>query len=142
MNIRILFLIAFSLLTSIRLYAQTDIMPPPPADSNEDAVFTHVEQMPVFSGGEAALFEFISRNLTYPAREKEDGIQGTVYVQFVVDKNGNITLVEKKRGIKGGEMLDKEAVRMIKAMPKWNPGYQNNKAVNVQMILPVKFQIK
>ncbi|NTW23768.1 MAG: energy transducer TonB, partial [Lentimicrobium sp.] len=86
----------------------------------EAEIFTVVEESPSFPGGDEARIRFLTDNIKYPQIARESSIQGTVYVTFVVEKNGNVTDVRILRGIGGG--CDEEAVRVIKAMPKWNPG--------------------
>ncbi len=106
----------------------------------EEEIFTIVEEMPSFPGGEAKLFEYLGKNIKYPQIAKEAGISGIVYVTFVVDANGNITEVQVLRGIGGG--CDEEAVRVVKNMPKWTPGKQRGKAVKVRYNLPIRFSLK
>jgi len=103
--------------------------------------FTFVEVMPSFPGGEEALAKFLKKNVNYPNMAIENGIQGKVFVQFVVDWEGNITDVKTVGAVKGGG-LEQEAMRVVKAMPKWKPGKQNGSAVNVQFNLPVGFQLE
>lgn len=106
----------------------------------EEEVFTIVEEMPSFPGGEAKLFEYLGKNIKYPQIAKEAGISGIVYVTFVVDSNGNITEVQVLRGIGGG--CDEEATRVVKNMPKWQPGKQRGKPVKVRYNLPIRFSLK
>jgi protein TonB len=106
--------------------------------SNE--IFTVVEKMPEFEGGEDKLREFLSKNIKYPAMARENGISGTVYITFVVEGDGNITDVKSLRGLGGG--LTEEAVRVVKMMPNWTAGKQNGKPVRVQFTLPVKFTLR
>lgn len=103
-------------------------------------IFTIVEQMPEFQGGEEKLFEYLSKNIKYPSMARENGITGTVYVTFVVEGDGKITDVKKLRGIGGG--CDEEAIRVVKSMPSWKPGKQNGKSVRVQFNLPIKFTLR
>jgi protein TonB len=100
---------------------------------------TYVEQMPEFPGGEEARIKFLSKHINYPLIAKENGIQGKVYVTFVVSKTGQISGVKVVRGIGGG--CDEEAVRVIQMMPPWIPGRQNGKPVPVQFSLPLKFTL-
>ncbi len=100
-------------------------------------VFQVVEESPKFPGGDAELMKFLSNNIKYPTIAQENGIQGRVYVKFVVWKDGSIRNVEVGRGV--DPYLDQEAVRVVKAMPKWNPGKQRGVAVNVSYMLPVNF---
>lgn len=106
----------------------------------EEEIFTIVEEMPSFPGGEAKLFEYLGKNIKYPQIAKEAGISGIVYVTFVVDSNGNITDVQVLRGIGGG--CDEEAMRVVKNMPKWTPGKQRGKPVKVRYNLPIRFSLK
>jgi protein TonB len=117
-------------------------LPPEPvvADPDEGKVFTYVEEMPTFPGGEAAMYEYISRKIVYPALARENGITGRVFMNFIVDKDGNIKDVKVLRGIGGG--CDEEATRVIKAMPNWKPGKQNGRAVQVSFNVPINFTLK
>jgi protein TonB len=103
-------------------------------------VFTIVEEMPSFPGGDDARNKFIYENVQYPANALENGIQGTVFVSFVVDSKGNVTDVKVLRGIGGG--CDEEAIRVIKLMPQWHPGKQNGKQVRVLFNMPIYFKIQ
>ena len=104
-----------------------------------DEVFTIVEQQPVYPGGMSAFYQFVQKKLKYPSQARRMGIEGRVFVQFVVDKKGNITEVVAVRGIGAG--CDVEAVRVIKSSPKWKAGKQRGKAVKVRMILPITFKL-
>ncbi|MCB0481996.1 MAG: energy transducer TonB [Flavobacteriales bacterium] len=106
----------------------------------EPEIFTIVEDMPSFPGGEAKLYEYLGKNLKYPPMAKDAGIQGIVYVTFVVKENGAIDGVRVLRGIGGG--ADEEAVRVVKNMPSWKPGKQRGKAVRVQYNMPIRFVLK
>jgi len=106
----------------------------------EEEIFTIVEKMPEFPGGLKALFGYLKKKLKYPAMAKDAGIKGKVYVTFIVDKDGSITNVEVLRGIGGG--CDEEAIKVVKEMPKWEPGRQRNKPVRVQYNLPISFILK
>ena len=114
---------------------------PPETDADEGKVFTFVEEMPSFPGGEAKLMEYISKNIKYPMIAKENGIQGRVYVTFVVDKDGKIKDAKILRGGLGGG-LEEEALRVVRSMPDWKAGKQNGRAVQVQYNLPINFQLK
>jgi protein TonB len=103
-------------------------------------VFTIVEEMPSFPGGEAERNKFLATNIVYPQQATENGIQGTVYVSFVVDSKGNVTDVKVLRGIGGG--CDEEAVRVVKMMPQWHPGKQNGKQVRVLFNMPIYFKLQ
>ncbi len=103
-------------------------------------VFTIVEEMPSYPGGEAERNKFLADNIVYPQQATENGIQGTVYVSFVVDSKGNVTDVKILRGIGGG--CDEEALRVVKMMPKWHPGKQNGKQVRVLFNMPIYFKLQ
>ena len=106
----------------------------------ERKVFTSVEQMPQFPGGEAALMKFLQSHINYPPMAAENNVQGRVVVQFVVEKNGNIGEVKVVRSV--DKDLDKEAVRVCKSLPKFTPGRQNGQAVPVWFTLPVTFKLQ
>ena len=113
----------------------------PVEEEEEEVVFVIVESMPEFPGGQQALFRFLSENVKYPVIAQENGIQGRVICQFVVNKDGSIVDVEVVRS--GGDpSLDKEAVRVIKSMPKWKPGKQRGKPVRVKYTVPVNFKLQ
>ncbi|MGY6562528.1 MAG: energy transducer TonB [Luteibaculaceae bacterium] len=112
----------------------------PEETAEEEQVFTVVEDPPSFPGGDAALFKFLSDNIKYPAMAKDAGVTGVVFVTFKVGKDGSVTDVAVLRGIGAG--CDEEAVRVIKAMPKWTPGRQRGKEVIVQYNLPIRFTLK
>lgn len=105
-----------------------------------DAIHEVVDEPPSFPGGDAARIAFLSNNLRYPAVAMEQGIQGRVVTQFVVDKDGSITDVKVVRSL--DPMLDKEAVRLVKSMPKWTPGKLNGSPVRVKYILPLSFRLE
>jgi protein TonB len=105
----------------------------------KEEVFQIVEQMPEFPGGEIALRNYIAEHLKYPASAQEMGIQGKVYVTFVVDKNGNVTNATIVRGI--DPALDNEALRVINSLPKWTPGKQRGIPVSVSYTVPINFTL-
>lgn len=104
------------------------------------SLYITVEQMPEFPGGEAALYTFLANNIKYPDEAKEQKVEGTVYVKFLVNKKGKISDVQIVKGIGAG--CDTEAERVVKKMPDWNPGMQEGKTVDVYYTLPVKFQLQ
>jgi periplasmic protein TonB len=106
---------------------------------DDDTPLLIVEQAPEFVNGLNAMYKFLKENIKYPAVARENGIEGTVYVGFVVGKDGTIRDVKVKRGIGGG--CNEEAIRVVELMPKWNPGKQNGKAVNVSFTIPIKFKL-
>lgn len=109
-------------------------------ESGEAEIFTVVEESPGFPGGDIARIRYLQENIRYPQMARESGIQGTVYVTFVVEKDGRVTDVRILRGIGGG--CDEEAIRVINAMPRWNPGKQRGKPVRVQFNMPIKFTLQ
>lgn len=114
--------------------------PEPPKHEEENKVFDIVEQQPLFPGGSAALVKYLSENTKYPVVAQENGVQGRVTVQFVVEKDGSISDVHVLRGV--DPSLDKEAVRVVKSMPRWTPGKQNGITVRVNYRVPVLFRLQ
>ena len=106
----------------------------------EQEIFQIVEEMPSFPGGEGKLMEYVAKNIKYPQIARETGIQGRVFVGFVVEPDGSISNVKLLRGIGGG--CDEEAMRVIKSLPKWKPGKQRGKAVRVSYQIPVFFKLQ
>ena len=106
----------------------------------EEEIFMVVEQMPEFPGGMAELMKFLSTNIKYPTIAQENGIQGRVIVQFVVNQDGSIVDPVVMRSV--DPYLDKEALRVISTMPKWKPGMQRGKAVRVKYTVPVTFRLQ
>lgn len=109
------------------------------ATSKEDTVYQIAEEMPEFPGGVEALMDYVGRNVKYPEEAKDKEIQGRVFVSFVIEKDGSVNEVKVLRGIGGG--CDEEAVRVIKAMPKWTPGKQKGKPVRVNYQIPINFKL-
>lgn len=103
----------------------------------EDYIFEIVEDQPEFPGGQQAMQQYLAENIRYPSMARESGIEGTVFVTFVVEPDGSISNVKILRGIGGG--CDQEAVRVVQNMPNWNPGKQRGQPVRVQFNLPVRF---
>jgi periplasmic protein TonB len=119
--------------------------PPPPVEKEpekpkDDQIFTIVEQQPEFPDGASAMFKWLGQNIKYPAIARENGIEGTVYVGFVVNTDGSIVDVTVKRGIGGG--CNDEATRVVQSMPRWKPGKQQGRAVRVAYTLPIKFKLE
>jgi periplasmic protein TonB len=106
----------------------------------EEEIFIVVEDQPEFPGGDEARIRFLSENIRYPQMARESGIQGIVFVTFVVETDGSITNVRVLRGIGGG--CDEEAIRVIKSMPQWKPGRQRGRAVRVQFNMPIRFTLQ
>jgi TonB family protein len=108
-------------------------------EAAEAEIFTVVEESPQFPGGDEERIRFLTENISYPHEAREASIQGTVYITFVVEKDGTIEDVRVLRGIGGG--CDEEAVRVIRKMPRWSPGKQRGKPVRVQFNMPIKFSM-
>ena len=124
------------------LKAKDDIAAPEPPKHvvEETKIFTVVEQMPMYPGGDAALMGYLRDNIKYPTVAAENGVQGRVVVGFVVERDGSITDVNILRGV--DPSLDREAMRVVKSMPRWNPGKQNGSAVRVKYQVPVSFRLQ
>jgi periplasmic protein TonB len=101
--------------------------------------FKVVEQMPEFKGGLEKMYAYFKNNISYSNQMLDWGLEGRVYVRFVVDPDGSISNVEIAKG--ADPLLDKEALRVVKSMPKWNPGIQNGERVSVVLVLPINFQL-
>lgn len=126
---------------SLVSWTYADRHKPTPILSVEDEriVGDDIEKMPEFKGGQEALINYLSTNITYPETAKTNKIEGTVYISFVVDKTGKIGNCSVKRGVH--EALDNEALRVISSMPDWIPGESGGKKVNVEMTLPINFKL-
>ena len=109
------------------------------AVKKEPMAFSDVEVKPEYPGGDAALMMFIADNTQYPDSAKANGIYGRVFVQFVIDEKGAVTNVKVLRGV--DPSLDAEAVRVVKSMPKWKPGYSGGKPVPVIYQAPINFKM-
>ena len=107
---------------------------------DEEQIFQIVEEQAQFPGGTAECMKFLSKNIKYPTISQENGVQGRVIVQFVVNRDGSIVDAKVMRGV--DPYLDKEALRVVGLMPKWSPGKQRGKAVRSQFILPVMFRLQ
>ena len=108
-------------------------------DYNSEEVFVVVDEMPVFGNGDNDLINYISKNVVYPQQAKEKGIQGKVFVSFIVTKEGKVKDAKVVKAV--NNLLDAEAVRIISSMPKWKPGYNKGKAVDVVFNLPINFKL-
>lgn len=106
----------------------------------EREVFTYVEEMPTFPGGEEALLSYISKNIQYPEIAKRAQVEGKIYIQFVVGTSGQVSDVTVAKGIGAG--CDEEAVRVVRSMPNWKPGRQNGHPVNVRISIPIVFKLQ
>ncbi|MBP6573793.1 MAG: energy transducer TonB [Flavobacteriales bacterium] len=114
--------------------------PPLPPQGEEVFGLLTVEEQPEFPGGQEAMARFMVKNTKYPTEMIDANVQGRVYMEFVVRRDGRITDVEVKRGV--ARQLDEEAERVVKSMPNWKPAIMNGKPVACTMILPVKFTLK
>ncbi len=115
------------------------VQPAPPMEEGAPQIFDIVEEMPEFPGGQEAMFKFLAKSIVYPKEMVDAGVQGKVYVEFIVRQDGGITDPKVLRGVAGP--LDQEAIRVVKTMPKWMPGRQNGKPVDVRYRLPIMFQL-
>ena len=107
----------------------------------ENVIYTVVEHKPEFPGGMDALVAWIGSHVQYPAKAREEGLQGTVFVTFVVERDGLISNVRVIRHREETALLEEEAVRLVRTMPKWKPGKQRGKKVRVQFNLPIQFML-
>lgn len=143
-----LFLLIFAF-TAFTSYAQTDSSKNKGKDNGMSAIdsneriYTVVEQMPEFPGGDEAMMKFIHKNLTYPEIAMKNGIIGTIRLRFIVRSTGEITDIEavNKESLEGSG-LEEEAIRVIKKMPKWTPGKQNGKPVSVYFNFPIRVELR
>lgn len=119
---------------------------PPKATENsteeptEELTFMVVEEMPLFPGGEQAMYAYIGQNIEYPEKAKKEGVQGTVYVGFIVEKDGSISDIKIERGV--SEALDQAAMEVFKNMPNWTAGKQRGQAVRVAYKMPIVFKLQ
>jgi protein TonB len=115
------------------------IVDAPIEEENVDQIFTIVEQQPTPNGGMAAFYEYVGKKIKYPSQARRMNIEGRVFVEFVVDRDGSLTEVKAIKGIGAG--CDEEAVRVIQTAPKWAPGKQRGRPVKVRMVLPIIFKL-
>lgn len=123
-----------------KITIKEEVIAAPKVEEEQPMNIAMVEQKPEFNGGEAAMYKWLSENIVYPSAASEQGVQGRVVVEFVVGKDGSITNVRVLRP--RHPALDKEAVRVVKAMPKWIPGRNNGQPVKVTYTLPVTFKLQ
>ena len=112
----------------------------PDGKDTKAEIFSFVEEMPTFPGGNDALLSYIAQKVQYPEIAKRAGVEGKVSVSFVVSSSGTISDVQIIKAIGAG--CDEEAVRVIKSMPIWNPGKQNGRPVNVKVFVPIVFKLQ
>ena len=151
MNNRILIIVLLSLFFLMEINCNAQVDPPPEIEKSvdvmgqddksiqEEQIFDFVEIMPEFPGGYKAFFKFLADNIVYPVAAKEEGIQGKTYIQFVIWKDGSVRDIKVLKGIDSA--LDKEALRVIKMMPKWKHGIQGGKPANTRFTLPIFFKL-
>ncbi|MDX2306398.1 MAG: energy transducer TonB [Microscillaceae bacterium] len=113
--------------------------PPPPKEEREDEIFLVVEEGAAPEGGLPKFYEYVSKNLVYPKQAKKLGVEGTVVIEMVVDKDGSLTDFKVLKGIGAG--CDEEAIRIIKSSPKWKPGKQRGRPVRQRMTVPLRFKL-
>lgn len=123
-----------------KIIIKDEVIAAPKVEEEQPMNIAMVEQKPEFNGGEAAMYKWLSDNIVYPSAASEEGVQGRVVVEFVVGKDGSITNVRVVRP--RHPALDKEALRVVKAMPKWVPGRNNGQPVKVTYTLPVTFRLQ
>lgn len=138
----------FKILKSIIVFSLAMLAMPTFAQDNQknnqviqtnDSIVENTDKMPEFPGGMAECMKFLSKNIKYPKEAQKNGEQGRVVLQFVVDRDGSITDVEVARSV--SPSIDKEAIRVIKKMPKWTPGTLHEKPVRVRYTLPIMFRL-
>lgn len=113
---------------------------PKPIEEPEEKIFLFSEEQAVPVGGNKAFYRYVQKAMKYPAQARRMGVEGKVFIQFVVEKDGSLTDIKILKGIGSG--CDEEAVRVLKAAPKWKPGKQRGKAVRVRRSLPIKFNLQ
>ncbi|MEZ4936032.1 MAG: energy transducer TonB [Crocinitomicaceae bacterium] len=131
----------FATFISVFVYGQIIELPVSSGENNssDEEIFTIVEQQPEFPGGFENMILYIQGNFVYPKEDFKNKIQGTVYIQFVIEKDGSVSNIRVIRGV--SESLDAEAIRVIQMMPKWEPGRQRGKAVRARFTLPIRCNI-
>lgn len=136
-------LLALSLLICGISFSQEEELIAPkvdvPTPIAEDSIYTMMDEPAQFPGGTSAMMNFLAKNMRYPESVAEKGLQGKCFLKFVVDKEGLITDIKVLRGISGCPECDKEAIRVVKSMPKWIPGKLNGKKVKSYFTLPITF---
>lgn len=138
-------LIPLGLLGGLSAAAQKDTLPPPPIHidtlRSNDGSLTRVESSPRFPGGDAALVDYMTRELRYPEAMRQAGKQGVVHVAFTITDNGDVHNVRLKQPIADAPALNEEAVRVVSAMPRWEPARVRGVTVPMDYVLPVKFEV-
>jgi protein TonB len=132
-------ILAMIILTNKRIQAQNNNVDSNTVKKSSFTCYMIVEEIPSYPGGDEARIKFIQDNLQYPIVAKQNNIQGTVYVKFMVEANGTISDINILKGIGGG--CDEEALRVVKIMPKWLPGSQNGKPTKIYFNMPIIFKL-
>ena len=115
--------------------------PPPPVSKLSDSIYVNVDELPLFTGGDAGLLNYIGKNTIYPAEAKKNSIQGKVLIKFVVQKDGSVSQVSVLKEV--NPLLDAEAVRVVSSLPKFEkPGKKNGETVSVYYVIPISFTLK
>ncbi len=128
----------FLLACQEQIIAQQD-KPRPAQVSESDEIYLVVDEVPTYQGGHEKMSEFISQNMKYPEKARKEIAQGTVFVEFIVEKNGTVSEAAVLKGV--SKECDEEALRVVKILSPWNPGKQSGKAVRVKFVLPIKFKL-
>lgn len=144
----VLFFVSISICGMAQTAPPPPPLPPPPPGAHDtvrsdaspsQGTLTFAEVMPTFEGG---FSHYLAANIKYPVFEKEHGKQGTVYVSFIIEKDGSVTNVKEAKGVPGAPGLTKEAIRVISEMPNWTPGMMNGKPVRIEMTQPIRFVLE
>jgi len=125
--------------TQVRDFSPGDFSKPEP-EVEDNIIYERPEVLPEFPGGLAALYQYLGKNIKYPRQAQELRIQGTVFISFVVEKDGSVTQISLLRGIGGG--CDEEALRVVQNMPRWNPGKMGTHTVRASFSLPIRFLLQ
>lgn len=133
------YILVIPLIATIGLLAACTETPTEPIQEEVDKVYKEADVMPEFPGGMQELMTYMGNSIQYPEAAKSDGTEGKVFVQFVIDANGNVSQIEVVKGVR--DDLDAEAVRVISEMPKWTPGKKDGNSVSVQMVLPISYKL-
>jgi len=106
---------------------------------SDTTIYEAVDQFPEFSGGMPLFYSYIQNNLKYPEEAKKQGIEGKVFIEFVITKNGRVDAVRVLKGI--GALCDEAAIELVASSPDWQPGIKDGKAVNVKLVIPITFKM-
>jgi protein TonB len=126
-------------ISTVILLALTAVNLKSVAQDSSEKIYVVVDQQPQFKGGEKARAKYLVNEIQYPEEAAKQGIDGVVFVQFIVENDGTVTNIKIKRGV--NELLDAEAIRVVQNMPNWTPGMQNGKPVRVMVTMPIRFKL-